>query len=118
MKLFDAVATDLGDVPSAPKRRDDIDKVAREFESLLVNELFKVMRKTSEGSYLSNQLSENFQSMLDQEYANLASEGQGFGLADMLSVQTLSTRRLFWRASAARQISLLRTSQPRPRALR
>ena len=73
--------------PARRKRRDDIDKVAREFESLLVNELFKVMRKTSEGSYLSNQLSQNFQSMLDQEYANLASEGQGFGLADMLSVQ-------------------------------
>jgi murein DD-endopeptidase MepM/ murein hydrolase activator NlpD len=87
MKLLDVASTDLANMPSAPKKRDDIDKVAREFESLLVNELFKVMRKTSEGSYLSNQLSKNFQSMLDQEYANLASTGEGFGLSDMLADQ-------------------------------
>lgn len=87
MKLFDAVSPHLTEIPSAPVRRDQIDKVAKEFEGLLVNEVFKVMRKTAGQSYLNNQMSQNFQSMLDQEYATMASSGGGFGLADMLALQ-------------------------------
>ena len=87
MKLLDAISPQSRDIPDAPTKRDEIDKVAREFEGLLVNELFKVMRKTTESSYLSNQMGKNFQSMLDQEYADMSTEGNGFGLSDMLAEQ-------------------------------
>lgn len=87
MKLLEAMAPNLRDIPDAPAKRDEIDKVAREFEGLLVNELFKVMRKTTESSFLNNQMSKNFQSMLDQEYADVASQENGFGLSKMLAVQ-------------------------------
>ena len=87
MKLLDVMSPQLRDIPDAPTKRDEIDKVAREFEGLLVNELFKVMRKTTESSYLSNQMGKNFQSMLDQEYADMSTEGSGFGLSDMLAKQ-------------------------------
>jgi len=75
---------------SATADPDQALTVAREFESLLVNEVFKAMRQTVPESPLfgggfSNDV---FTSMLDEQLARQAAEGgSGFGLAETMAQQ-------------------------------
>jgi len=70
----------------------NIRKVAKEFESLFLNEMLKSMRKATEvlaeGNYLNSSEGKTYQDMHDQQLSlTLASEGKGIGLADVLERQ-------------------------------
>ena len=74
---------------SADKNRQAAKKVAREFESLMVNEMLKSMRATTGKDPLisGGRGEEIYQSLLDQEYAQ-AIAGQGMlGLAKIIEQQ-------------------------------
>ena len=80
--------------PKAPTNVDQnspeaILEVARNFESLFINEIMKNMRKTLPQDGLLNKGFANnvFNSMLDQEYAQIASRSGQFGLADAIARQ-------------------------------
>jgi len=66
-----------------------IREVAREFESLLVGELMKAMRRTiPEAGVMGGGMGEEvFTEMLDEELARVGSQGGGLGLGDMLVEQ-------------------------------
>ena len=72
-----------GDSPEA------IREVARNFESLFINESMKNMRKTlPKDGILSKGFANNvFNSMLDQEYSQIASRSGQFGLAEAIARQ-------------------------------
>ena len=61
-------------------------EVAKQFESMFVNEMFKAMRKTVSGEGLTEASPGRkiFTSMLDQEYADSAGETNSLGLADII----------------------------------
>ncbi len=59
--------------------------VARQFESLLIHQMLKAMRRTVQKSDLLNSFSlQQYESMLDEEIAKEMAEHKGLGLADML----------------------------------
>jgi len=63
-------------------------EVAKKFESLLIHQMLKEMRKTIQKSELLNSFSlQQYESMLDEEIANTMAEDRGIGLADMLFYQ-------------------------------
>lgn len=66
------------------EKKDDVGlrEATREFESYFVNMLLKQVRKTLNDGGLTekSEARKNFESMLDQEYAKLLSEGEGIGL--------------------------------------
>ena len=76
----------------AGKDRDseaNVRKVAQEFESLFVNEMFKAMRSANQAltgdSFLNTETTKHYQQMHDQQLAvTLSREGGGIGLADVL----------------------------------
>ena len=72
-------------------RLDSIDKkselsaVAQEFESLFVYQMLKSARKAKLAeSLFSNQGSETYEPLLDQEYAKTIAKNHSFGIADAL----------------------------------
>ena len=80
--------------PQAPKTAgqnspEQIYEVAKNFESLFINEIMKNMRKTLPKDGLLNKGFANnvFNSMLDQEYSQIASHSGQFGLADAIARQ-------------------------------
>ncbi len=82
----------LSDLPIAPTASEatqpsGLRKVAQEFESLLLTEVFKAMRQTvPEGMGTGGAANEFFQDMFDSHIANEASDN-GLGLADALIEQ-------------------------------
>ena len=64
-----------------------IQKVAQEFEGLLITQLLKVMRKSiPESGMLGGGAGKSiYQSMFDEQIAKSASEGRGFGLKEVIS---------------------------------
>ena len=75
----------------------NIEKVAKEFESLFVNEMLKSMRSANavlaEGNFLNSNESKTYQDMHDQQLAvTLSKEGRGIGLADVLVRQMSKVR--------------------------
>jgi flagellar protein FlgJ len=68
-------------------------KVARDFESMFVGIMFKSMRETVGKDSLTGggHGEEMYRSMLDQEYAKAAGEGQGLGLAGTIEKELLKT---------------------------
>ena len=72
-----------------PDSPEAIYEVARSFESLFLNEIMKNMRKTlPKDGLLSKGFANNvFNSMLDQEYSQIASRSGQFGLADAIARQ-------------------------------
>jgi flagellar protein FlgJ len=63
----------------------DMEKVARDFESVFVNKLFESMRKAIPKSGLfDSSAMEMYQSMMDQEMAKKMSERKGMGLGEMV----------------------------------
>jgi murein DD-endopeptidase MepM/ murein hydrolase activator NlpD len=86
----------LGNTPQLPKSRPDgtsdpeaIRTVARQFESVFLHQVFKSMRATvpKEGMMGAGFGGEVFTDMLDQQYAEIASRSQSFGLADAIAMQ-------------------------------
>ena len=63
----------------------DLKVVAEEFESLFVYQMLKSARKAklSEGLF-SNQGTETYESLLDQEYSKTLSKNHSFGIAEAL----------------------------------
>lgn len=81
--------------PAADKTTLAAKKVAREFESLMVNEMLKSMRSTTGKDPLisGGRGEEIYQSLLDQEYAQ-AIAGQGtLGLARIIEQQLIKTEK-------------------------
>jgi len=72
----------------ARKDKDDekLKEACRELETVFVNMIFKRMRATvpQGGLVQENMGQEIFQSMLDEELAQKASDGEGIGIAKML----------------------------------
>jgi flagellar protein FlgJ len=68
---------------------EQILEVARSFESLFINEIMKNMRKTlpQDGLLNSGFANNVFNSMLDQEYSQIASRSGQFGLANAIARQ-------------------------------
>ena len=63
----------------------DLENVAQEFESLFVYQLLKNARKAKlSESLFSNQGTETYESLLDQEYAKTLSKTHSFGIAEAL----------------------------------
>jgi peptidoglycan hydrolase FlgJ len=63
----------------------DMEKVARDFESVFVNKLFESMRKgVPKSGLLDSSAMQMYQSMMDQEMAKLMSLGKGMGIGEMV----------------------------------
>lgn len=71
------------------KDKEELKEVCQEFESIMLNMMFKEMRATVMKSDLipEDAGTEIFQSMLDEQYVEKASESGGIGLGDMLYKQ-------------------------------
>ena len=67
---------------------DELQEVAQQFEALFVEKMMAAARKSelAEG-ILKNKGSETFYSLLDREYAGLASQTSSLGIADALVAQ-------------------------------
>ena len=67
------------------EKDSDLENVAQEFESLFVYQLLKNARKAKlSESLFSNQWTETYESLLDQEYAKTLSKNHSFGIAEAL----------------------------------
>jgi len=65
--------------------KKDMEKVARDFESVFLNKLLESMRKGIPKSGLLDSYSmETYQSMLDQEMAKELSKRKGMGMGEMI----------------------------------
>ncbi len=63
----------------------NIEKVARDFESVFINKLFESMRKAIPKSDLFDSTAmDTFQSMTDQEMSKKMSERKGMGIGEMV----------------------------------
>jgi peptidoglycan hydrolase FlgJ len=63
----------------------EMEKVARDFESVFINKLFETMRKAIPKSELLDSSSmEMFQSMMDQEMAKQMAMQKGMGMGEMV----------------------------------
>ena len=90
---IDKIKINLNDSIQSKKTKNLGDKtkledVAQEFESLFVYQILKSARKAKlSENIFSNQGSETYQSLLDQEYAKTLSKNQSFGIAEALMRQ-------------------------------
>ena len=67
------------------EKQADLENVAQEFESLFVYQLLKNARKAKlSESLFSNQGTETYESLLDQEYSKTLSKNHSFGIAEAL----------------------------------
>ncbi|WP_339897781.1 flagellar assembly peptidoglycan hydrolase FlgJ [uncultured Gilvimarinus sp.] len=70
-------------------------QMARQFESLFVQQMLKSMRAASEsfgeGNYMNSSETQFYSDMLDQQWSLELSKGRGMGLADTLYQQLLKT---------------------------
>jgi flagellar protein FlgJ len=75
------------------KDKQAVKKVARDFESVFIGMMFKSMRETVGKDSLTGggHGEEVYRSMLDQEYAKAACEGQGMGLAGLIEKELTKT---------------------------
>ena len=65
--------------------KKDMEKVARDFESVFVNKLLESMRKAvPKSGLLDSSALDMYQSMMDQEMAKNMSERKGMGLSEMV----------------------------------
>jgi flagellar protein FlgJ len=86
---LDHISTQIPAKSSIEDSPEAIREAARTFESLFLNEIMKNMRKTLPQDGLLNQGFANnvFNSMLDQEYSQIASKSGQLGLADVIARQ-------------------------------
>ena len=70
------------------KSQEDLKQVAEQFEAIFADMFLKEARKGELAkSLFSNQASDTFQSMLDQEYSELMAQKTGLGIAEALYKQ-------------------------------
>ena len=74
-----------------PQSAEALDRVAKEFEGLFLNELFKVMRKTVPDNSGKGFASKLFTGMLDSEIAKSTAGNAGLGLSGMIRNQLMGT---------------------------
>lgn len=69
--------------------KDTLREVARQFESLFVQMMLKNMRAATpgDGGFFSSPQSDQYRDLYDQQLAVSMSQGQGFGIADMVERQ-------------------------------
>ena len=86
---LDHISTQIPTKTSIEDSPEAIKEAARTFESLFLNEIMKNMRKTLPQDGLLNQGFANnvFNSMLDQEYSQIASKSGQLGLAEVIARQ-------------------------------
>ena len=83
----------------SPEEREQVKKLAGDFESIFLNLVFKTMRDTvpEDGGVLDSSNGEKiFRSMLDNEYAKNMAEQNSTGLGDMIArdlLQTMETQK-------------------------
>ena len=64
--------------------------VARDFEALMIDQLFQTMRQTVNPTGLDGgSTMKTYQGMMDEKMASLMAHGQGLGLADMIARQLM-----------------------------
>ena len=67
------------------KSEQEMEKVARDFESVFINKLFESMRKAiPKSDLLQSSSMDMFQSMMDQEMAKELSKQKGLGMGEMV----------------------------------
>jgi len=65
--------------------KEDMEKVARDFESVFINKLFESMRKgIPKSDLLDSHAMDMFQSMMDEEMAKEMSKRKGMGMGEMV----------------------------------
>ncbi len=71
------------------KDKEQLKEACRQFETMFIGMMYKQMKTSIPKSELlpTSFARETFESMLDDEFAEKASQGQGVGLADMLYKQ-------------------------------
>jgi flagellar protein FlgJ len=75
--------------------QEALEPVARQFESLLLEQLMRTMRTAAPGdSMLDNEATRMFTSVLDQEFARRFATRGGIGLAEMMVKQLTQLRGL------------------------
>ena len=69
-----------------PKNQEELQEVSQDFEQLLIQQMLKTMRDATQKSELLPESNgeKTFKSMLDQEYAQIASKTRAFGLGEMI----------------------------------
>jgi peptidoglycan hydrolase FlgJ len=79
-------ASDIGNLSSKSADAEGLRKAAKEFEAVFMSQLLKQMRSTvhKEEMFNGGAGEEIFTEMLDEEFAQKMSAGQGAGIADMI----------------------------------
>lgn len=83
-KVEDTLRSDI-----ASKDEKELKSVCKQFESYLVEQLYKELKNTipeedKEGSMFASSTTDYFKDMMTQEYAGMTTEQGGFGLAQTL----------------------------------
>lgn len=91
-KIDPRILTSHATQPNLDKKARDLQSLresSREFETLLVMEMLKSMRKAvpEGGLFEKDMASETFTEMLDMETAKATTSGKGLGIADMMYKQ-------------------------------
>lgn len=73
--------------PNAPMDAAQIDKVARDMESLFAQMMIKQMRETSLGDTMFPGAAGQFRELYDEQIATSLTQGKGLGLSDMIARQ-------------------------------
>lgn len=86
-----ALPSGAGEVSSGKKDSTgakDLEEVSRQFESIFIHQMLKAMRKTVVRSELLGSFAgEQYESMMDEEFAKEVSKHKGIGLAKMIHRQ-------------------------------
>lgn len=88
---------------------ENIRKVAKEFESLFLNEMLKTMRSANEvfgeGNFMNSNEAKTYQDMYDQQLSvTMAGQKNGIGLADVLERQMSQMKKPSARANPFAQV--------------
>lgn len=73
--------------PNAPMDAAQIDKVARDMESLFAQMMIKQMRETALGDTMFPGAAGQFRELYDEQIAKSLTQGKGLGLSDMIARQ-------------------------------
>lgn len=94
MKITNSPSPVLPEAGPSAEEKAQIKKVARNFESLFVNQLVGQMRKTvAKGGFVPESHAEKvYQSMLDSEYSQKISDTEQLGLSNMIYDHLLRSR--------------------------
>jgi flagellar protein FlgJ len=96
LSAYRDLAVSQGLKQRAEESADDLEKVARQFESLFVNMMLKSMRAANqvwaEDNYLNTFETRMYQDMLDEQISISIADTQSIGLADLMMMQLDKSR--------------------------